>query len=76
MQSIPISKVTAKNRAHAEFGTMDLRVFLIPKREHPQTIKANEARSTRKLVAVMLITEYMVHLTQQSRKKTLIARKS
>ena len=32
-------------------------------------------RSTRRLVAVTLITEYKVYLTQQSRKKTLIARK-
>ena len=30
---------------------MDVRIFLIPKREHPPTIKANEARSTRRLVA-------------------------
>ena len=30
---------------------MDDRIFLIPKREHPPTTKANEARSTRKLVA-------------------------
>ena len=29
---------------------MDVRIFLIPKREHPPTIKAKEARSTRKLV--------------------------
>ena len=71
---------------------MDVRIFPIPKREHPPTIKANKARSTRrlvasiskkltersrrKLVAVTLITEFKVYLTQQSRKKTLIARKS
>ena len=46
---------------------MDVRIFLIPKREHPPTIKANEARVTRKLVVVML-----ENLTQQSRKKTPI----
>ena len=53
------------------------------KREHPPTIKANEARSTRRLVArstrrlvaVTLITEYKIYFTQQSRKKTLIERK-
>ena len=51
--------------------------------EHPPTIKANKARSARKLVArarqvvaVTLITEFKVYLTQQFRKKTLIARKS
>ena len=37
-------------------GIMDVRIFLIPKREHPATVKANEARRTRKLVAVLLIT--------------------
>ena len=67
---------------------MDDKIFLIPKREHPPTIKANEARSTWKIVAriskklversvrrpvtVTLIKEY----TQQSRKKTLIEKKS
>ena len=55
---------------------MDVRIFLIPKREHLPTIKANEARSTRKLVAVMMITEYNVYLTQQSGEETPIARKS
>ena len=63
---------------------MDVRIFLIPKQEHPPTIKANGARSTRKLVArgtrklvaVTLITELKVYLTQQFRGKTSIARKS
>ena len=48
----------------------------MPKREHLPAIKAKEARGTRKLVAVMLITEFKVFLSQQSRKKTLIAKKS
>ena len=30
---------------------MDVRIFLIPEGEHPPTIKANEARGTRRLVA-------------------------
>ena len=79
---------------------MDVRIFLIPKRENPRTIKTNTARSTRKLVAhisrthvasiskkitvrstrklvaVTLTTEFKVYLTQQFRKKTLIAKKS
>ena len=70
---------------------MDDRILLISKRDNPPTIKANKARSTRKLVAhiskklaerstkrlvaVTLITEFKVYLTQQSRKKTLITRK-
>ena len=33
-------------------------------------------RSTRKLVAVTLVTEFKVYLTQQFRKKTLIAKKA
>ena len=71
---------------------MEVRILLIPKKQHPPTIKANEARSTRKLVAriskklterstwrlvaVTSITEYKAYLTQQFRQKTLIARKS
>ena len=51
--------------------------MLIPKREHPPTLKANEARrtrrlvarGTRKLVAVTLITEFKENLTQRFRKK-------
>ena len=45
-----------------------------PNREHPPTIKANKARSTSKLVAVMLITEFKVQLTQQIRKKNHLNR--
>ena len=48
--SVSIPKVTA-SRTHAKFCIMDVWIFLIPKREHPPTIKANEARSSRKLVA-------------------------
>ena len=54
-------------------GSQDL---VIPKQEHPPTIKASEARSTRKVVArgtrklvvVMSITEFKVYLTQQLKK--------
>ena len=53
---------------------VDVRIFLIPNREYPPTINANEVRSTRKLVArgtkklvaVMLITEFQENLTQPS----------
>ena len=63
---------------------MDVRIFPIPKRAHPPTIKAKEARNTwklvargtRELVAVTLITEFQVYLTQQFRKKTVIANTS
>ena len=36
---------------------MDVRIILLPKRELPPTIKANEARSPRKLFVVTLITK-------------------
>ena len=60
-------------------GTSLMRNFdlLIPKREHPPTLKANDARRTRrlvargtkKLVAATLITEFKENLTQRFRKK-------
>ena len=56
--------------------SMDVRILLIPKRENPPTIKANIACSTGKPVAVMLITEFKVDVTQQFRKTTPIASKS
>ena len=60
---------------------MDVRIFLIPTREHPPTIKANEARGTGRLVArsfrrleeVTWTSESKVYHTPQSRKKTMIA---
>ena len=39
---------------------MDVRNFLIPKREHAPTSIAKEARSTMKLVEEMLVTEFKV----------------
>ena len=58
---------------------MDARILLIPKRENPPTIKANEARGTRKLVAVMLITVFkgFPHSTVQkedSNRKEIVKR--
>ena len=48
---------------------MDVKNFLIPKREHLPTIRAKDARSTMKLVEVMLVTEFKLFLTQQFRKR-------
>ena len=50
---------------------MDVRIFLIPKREN-QTKRDVQG----KLVAVMLFTEFKVYLIQQFRNKTLTAGKS
>ena len=55
---------------------MNVRILVIPKRENPSTIEANRVCSTGKPVAVTLITEFQVYLTQPSRKKTRIAGKS
>ena len=62
---------------------MDVRIFPISKREHPPTIKANEAKSTerpeakssRRLGAVTSTSEYKVRHTQPFKKKTMFAEK-
>ena len=65
------------------FCIMDVRIFPISKREHPPTIKANEAKSTerpeakssRRLGAVTSTSEYKVRHTQPFKKKTMFAEK-
>ena len=90
LQSTSIPKVTARC-PHAKICNMDVKIFLIPKQDHQseRCAKYEETRrslledtrrkhnevSTGTPVAVTLITEIQVYLTQPSRKKTLIARK-
>ena len=85
-QSESISTMTAKSRTQAEFASWTSGSFWSRSENIRRPSKLTERevriskkfaeRSTRRLVSVTLITEFKVHHTQQSRKKTPIARKS